>query len=100
MSYDTLLGESPNQIRRIKPPVYIGHSYPPLPRHFYMKSYSEHAVALYAIFKSALGLDPKIPGPPKLSPDWERRIFEMCALESPEMCTVLVLVARRVHVWE
>lgn len=64
-----------------------------------MKSYSEHAVALYAIFKSALGLDQKITGPPKLSPDLERRIFEMCAFEDPEMCTVLVLVARRVHVW-
>jgi hypothetical protein len=44
-------------------------------------------------------LHQKVTGPPKLPPDLERRIFEMCALESPEVCTVLVLVARRVHEW-
>jgi hypothetical protein len=64
-----------------------------------MKSYTELAVALYSAFKSAFRLDQKVSGPPKLLPELERRIFETCALESPEVCTVLVLVARRVHVW-
>lgn len=50
-------------------------------------------------FKSALRLHQKVTGPPKLPLDLERQIFEMCALESPEVCTTLVLVARRVHVW-
>ena len=64
-----------------------------------MKSYIEHAVALYGAVKSAFGLHQQVTGPPKLPQDLERRIFEMCALESPEYCTDLVLVARRVRVW-
>lgn len=72
---------------------------PPLPRPVHMKSYSERAVTLYTAFKSAFRLHQKVTGPPKLPPELERRIFETCALESPEVCTVLVLVARRVHVW-
>jgi len=64
-----------------------------------MKSYTELAFTLSAAFKSAFRLRQKISGPPKLPPDLERRIFEMCALDNPEVCTVLVLVARRVHVW-
>ncbi|KIL66965.1 hypothetical protein M378DRAFT_159896 [Amanita muscaria Koide BX008] len=72
---------------------------PPLPRPVHMKSYSERAVTLYTAFKSAFRLRRKVTGPTKLPPELERRIFETCALESPEVCTVLVLVARRVHVW-
>jgi len=83
----------------MKPPFNIWHSRLPLPRPVYMKSYTEHAAALYAAFKSAFKSSPKVTGPPKLPPELERRIFEMCALESPEVCTVLVLVARRVHAW-
>jgi hypothetical protein len=64
-----------------------------------MKSYTEHAVTLYSAFKSALGLHQKVTGPPRLPLGLERRIFKTCALESPEVCTVLVLVARRVHLW-
>ena len=64
-----------------------------------MKSYTEHAVNLYSAFKSTFGLHQKVTGPPKIPPELERQIFEMCALENPEICTVLVLVARRVHVW-
>ncbi|KAJ6624081.1 hypothetical protein B0H10DRAFT_2008415 [Mycena sp. CBHHK59/15] len=72
---------------------------PPIPPHVYMKSYTEHAVTLYTAFKSAFRQRQKVTGPPKLPPDLERRIFETCALESPEVCTVLVLVASRVHMW-
>ncbi|KAM6500031.1 hypothetical protein JOM56_003045 [Amanita muscaria] len=72
---------------------------PPLPRPVHMKSYSERAVTLYTAFKSAFRLRRKVTGPTKLPPELERRIFETCALESPEVCTVLVLIARRVHVW-
>ena len=68
-----------------------------------MKSYTEHAVTLYdtalGVFKSALRLHQTVTGPPKLPQGLERRIFETCALESPEFCTVLVLVARRVNEW-
>ncbi|KAF8813435.1 hypothetical protein BYT27DRAFT_7220387 [Phlegmacium glaucopus] len=64
-----------------------------------MKSYTELAVALYSSFKSVFCLDQKVTSPPKLPPDLERRIFEMCALECPEVCTVLVLVVSRVHMW-
>ncbi|KIJ94359.1 hypothetical protein K443DRAFT_362825 [Laccaria amethystina LaAM-08-1] len=64
-----------------------------------MKSYTDHAVTLFSAFKSALRLDHKVTGPPKLPQELERRIFETCALENPEVCTVLMLVARRVHVW-
>jgi len=64
-----------------------------------MKSYTDHAVTLFSAFKSAFRLDHKVTGPPKLPPALERQIFETCALKNPEVCTVLVLVARRVHVW-
>ena len=65
-----------------------------------MKSYTERAVTLYYAFKSAFRLDQNVTfGSLKLPPELERQIFEMCALESPEVCTVLVLVARRVHPW-
>ena len=64
-----------------------------------MKSYTEHAVTLYSALKSAFRLNQNVTGPPKLPPELERHIFETCALENPEVCTVLVLVARRVHVW-
>lgn len=64
-----------------------------------MKSYTELAFTLYDAFKSMLRLHQKVTGPPKLPLDLERRIFEMCALGSPEVCTTLVLVARRVQVW-
>jgi len=61
---------------------------------------ADHAVTLYSAFKSAFGPRHKVTGPPKLPPDLERHIFKSChALESPEICTVLVLVAKRVHVW-
>jgi hypothetical protein len=72
----------------------ICHSHYPLPPHVYMKSYAENAVTLYSAAKSAFGLQ-KVTGSPKLSPELERLIFEMCTLDSPEVCTVLVLVAKR-----
>lgn len=40
-----------------------------------------------------------ITGAPKLGPDIERAIFEMCAQSYPQMCLTLVLVARRVKLW-
>ena len=68
-----------------------------------MKSLTEHAVTLYGTalnaFKSTFRLHQTETRPPKLPQGLERRIFEMCALESPEFCTVLVLVARRVNEW-
>lgn len=68
-----------------------------------MKSYTDHAVTLFGAalgaFKSAFHLDQTVTQPPKLPQELERRIFETCALESPEFCTVLVLVARRVNEW-
>ena len=64
-----------------------------------MKSYTEYTVTLYSPFNSTFGLHQNVTGPPKLPPELERQIFEMCALESPETSTVLVLVARRVHAW-
>ena len=63
-----------------------------------MKSYAKNAVALYSVAKYALGLQ-KVTGPPKLPPELERLIFEMCALDSPEFCTVLVLVTKRAYAW-
>ncbi|KAF8624564.1 hypothetical protein AX15_005811 [Amanita polypyramis BW_CC] len=67
---------------------------PPLPRHVYMKSFIEHAITLYTSFKYLFRQKT-----PKLPPQLERRIFETCALESPETCTTLILVAKRVHAW-
>ena len=64
-----------------------------------MKSYTEHAVTLFSAFKSVFCLPQKVTGPPNLPPELERHIFEICALENPELCTILVLVAKRVHVW-
>ena len=64
-----------------------------------MKPYIEHAVTLYSAFKSAFGLHQKVTGPSKLPPELERQIFETCALENPEVCPVLLLVARRVYLW-
>ena len=64
-----------------------------------MKSYTDHAVTLFSALKSAFRGDYKVTGPPQLPPALERRIFETCALENPEVCTVLMLVARRVHEW-
>jgi hypothetical protein len=64
-----------------------------------MKSYTDHAVTLFSAFKSAFRRDHKVTEPPKLPPELERQIFETCAIENPKICTVLVLVARRVHVW-
>lgn len=68
-----------------------------------MKPYSEHAVtlcgAVLGAFKSTFGLQQTVTGPPKLPQGLERQIFETCALESPDFCTVLVLVARRVNEW-
>lgn len=64
-----------------------------------MKSYTEIASTLYSTIKSAIGLRPKVIGPPKLPPELELLIFETCALESPEVCTVLALVAKRVYAW-
>jgi len=63
-----------------------------------MKSYAENAVTLYSVAKYAFGLQ-NVTGPPKLPPELERLIFEMCALDSPEFCTVLVLVTKRVYAW-
>ena len=45
------------------------------------------------------GLGQKVTEPPKLPPELELLIFEICALGSPEVCTVLVLVAKRVYAW-
>ncbi|KAF9473292.1 hypothetical protein BDN70DRAFT_925241 [Pholiota conissans] len=70
----------------------------PIPRYFYMKSYTEHAANLFAAFKSVLGLQ-AVTGAPKFPPEIERRIFETSAFENPEFCTTLVLVARRVNAW-
>lgn len=53
----------------------------------------------YSAVKSAFGPRPQITGPPKLPPELELQIFELCAFECPEVCTVLVLVAKRVYVW-
>ena len=64
-----------------------------------MKSFPELVVTLFSAFKSTLRLPQKVTGPPNLPPELERHIFEMCALENPELCTVLVLVAKRVHMW-
>jgi len=86
-------------ITRRKPLLNTSHSRPPLPPPDSGKSFAERAVTLYSSFKFAFGLHHKVTGPPKLPPDLERRIFKSCALECPEICTVLVLVAKRVHVW-
>ncbi|KIM38616.1 hypothetical protein M413DRAFT_447609 [Hebeloma cylindrosporum] len=83
---------------------------PPRPPHPYMKSYAQHGITLYSALKSTVksafvqvGIhsDPnrKITGPPKLPPELEREIFEICAFDCTEMCTVLVLVAKRVNTW-
>jgi len=64
-----------------------------------MKSYIEHEVTLYATLKSAFRPNQKVHGPPNLPLELERHIFEMCALDNLEVCTVLVRVARRVHLW-
>ena len=62
-----------------------------------MKSYAGHVITLYGAvldtFKSTIRLHQTVTRPPGL----ERRIFKTCALESPESCTVLVLVARRMN---
>ena len=97
MSDGLLLGESP--IARIKPLFNIWFSRPPLPPHVYMKSYTDHAATPPSTVKSAFGRDHNVIGLPKLPLTLLRRIFETCALEKPEVCTVLLLVARRVHVW-
>jgi len=86
-------------IIRRKPSLNASHSRTPLPPHVSEKSLADHAVTLYSAFKSAFGLPHRVTRPPKLPPDLERRIFKSCALESPEICTALVLVAKRVHVW-
>lgn len=61
-----------------------------------MKSY---AITPYAASTSVLRPNHKVTGPPKLPPELERQIFEVCALESPEFSLVLVQVACRVHLW-
>jgi len=70
----------------------------PLPPHVYMKC-TENATTLHSAAKSAFGLRQKVAGLPKLPPELELVIFEMCALDSPEVCTVLVRVAKRVYAW-
>ncbi len=42
--------------------------------------------------------DSKLPEP-KFPPELERKIFETCALDYPEVCTNLLLVSKRVYVW-
>jgi hypothetical protein len=84
---------------RIKPPFDIRRSRPPIPPHVYMKSYTEHAVSLSRTFKSTFRRAQRVTGPPKLPQELERKIFETCARECPDVCTVLVLVAKRVHAW-
>lgn len=69
------------------------------PMFIYMNSNRENAVTLYSAVKSAIGIRPKVTGPPNLPPELELRIFELCAFECPEMCTILVLVAKRVYAW-
>jgi len=64
-----------------------------------MHSYTKNAATLYAAVKFTFGLHPKMTGPPKLPQELELRILELCAFECPEMCTVLVLVAKRVYAW-
>ena len=43
--------------------------------------------------------DSYITGPPKLPPELERKIFEICARNNRGACLKLILVARRVRVW-
>ena len=43
--------------------------------------------------------DSYITGPPKLPPELEREIFEICARNNREACFKLTLVARRVREW-
>lgn len=76
----------------------IRHSLLPFPRHIYMRSYTEHAITLYSAFSSTF-LRRQIVGPPKLPPELERRIFEECALDCPQFCTVLVRVSKRAYEW-
>lgn len=43
--------------------------------------------------------DRYITGPPKLPPELEWQIFEICARNDREACLTLILVARRVREW-
>ena len=51
--------------------------------------------SLQAFFSS----DSYITGPPKLPPELERKIFEICARNNRGACLKLILVARKVRVW-
>ena len=64
-----------------------------------MASYTWNTPTIYSVVKSAFGLHQKVTGPPKLPPELELQIFEICALDCPEVCVVLVRVVRRVHLW-
>ncbi len=79
----------------------------PLLRPDYMKSNITSILTdiIFSSFQSAsrylLGqnkVDLKLPEP-KFPPELERQIFETCALDSPEVCTNLVLVSKRVYEW-
>ncbi|KIM37223.1 hypothetical protein M413DRAFT_31147 [Hebeloma cylindrosporum] len=52
-----------------------------------------------AAFEATLPLRHKLAGPPKLPPELERYIFEICAYKSQEACADLLRVARRVYEW-
>ena len=50
-------------------------------------------------FASRYLLSQRAPVQPKLPPELERQIFEICALDCPEFCTTLILVSKRVYEW-